>query len=76
MKAWMTRDKTGPFVDEVTFWWEIEQPQIDGEIFEGNHHNSMLFWLKKDDFKKLTGHCLPRKGSRKLVDIQLIIREG
>ena len=75
MKLWMTRDKGKEKYgdnDYVHFW--KNEPIYDKEEGWSSDDGSFMP-LELIEFKSLTGLPLPRKGSKRLVDVKMVIAE-
>lgn len=72
MKVWMTRDKKEPLFDnyEITFF--TKEPSL--EQFWFNDGGEMIE-MDKEAFKKFFNLPLPRKGSKKLVELEINLKE-
>ncbi len=71
MILWMTRDRLGP--DAPVEFWRGEPACHCGQYTTGNDYTMQL---ELAEYKFLTGLPLPRKGSKRKVEISISIKDA
>ncbi|KKN32075.1 hypothetical protein LCGC14_0817660 [marine sediment metagenome] len=72
MKLWITRDKT-LCASRVRFW--VKEPEKSTLGYHYFHVDGAIVCSSCEAFKALTSLRLPRKGSKRLVDVKLVITD-